>query len=266
MGVWFDFDTMYNLKVIEGRFFSPDFTTDFNESCIINETAVKDMGLANPVGTALRAGETELKIIGVVKDFHYTSIHERIEPLCLLLGWSVDMVCIRLDPEHWTEALAFVESKFKEFIPNENFDFEVLEQNVRDLYADEARVRQIMKISSILVILISGMGLFGLSSFLIERRFKEIGIRKVHGASVSRIVLTFLSEFAKLVFIAIILAVPAGYYFSINWLDNFAYKTTLSWTLFLGAGIIVILIALLTVILQVYRASRKNPSDVLRYE
>jgi ABC-type antimicrobial peptide transport system permease subunit len=110
------------------------------------------------------------------------------------------------------------------------------------------------------------MGLFGLSSFLIERRFKEIGIRKVFGASISKIVVIFLSDFIKLVFIAIFLAVPVGYYFSINWLDNFAYKINLPWTIFAVAGLIVIITALLTVILQVYRASRKNPVDVLRYE
>ena len=162
--------------------------------------------------------------------------------------------------------MIFVEEKFKEIIPNEQFSYEVLEQNVKELYAEEARVKQIMNISSILVILISCMGLFGLSSFIIERRFKEIGIRKVHGASVIQIVAIFLSDFIKLVLIAIILAVPAGYYFSINWLDNFAYKTTLTWSMFVEAGMVVIIIALLTVVLQVYRASRKNPVDVLRYE
>jgi len=173
MGVWFDFDTMYDLKITEGRFFDPELRTDFGESCLVNETAVKDMGLENPIGVTMSVGDAERKIIGVVKDFHYTSIHGRIEPLCMLLGWAVDMLCIRLHPDQWDEALSFVTSKFEEIVPNEQFNFEVLEQNVSDLYAEETRVKKIMNISSVLAILISGMGLFGLSSFLIERRLKR---------------------------------------------------------------------------------------------
>ncbi len=266
LGVWFDFDTMYHLKMVDGRFFSPEFTTDMMEACVINETAVKDMGLENPIGITIKAGDIERKVIGVVKDFHFTSLHERIEPLCILMRWGIDMICMRFHPEQWKEALLFVENKFKEIIPNESFTYEVLDQNVKDLYEEEARAKVIMNISSILVILISCMGLFGLSSFMIERRFKEIGIRKVNGASVFQIAGIFISDFIKLVIIAIILGVPAGYYFSNNWLDNFAYKTDLSWIQFVVAGFSVILIALFTVGIQVYRAAMKNPVDVLRYE
>ncbi len=266
MGIMFDFDTLYDIKIVDGRFFSPELSTDMQQSCLINETAVKDMGLLNPIGVSIRIGDAEMKVIGVVKDFHYASIHNKIEPLVIFMGWGIDMLSIRLHAEQWDKALTFVEEKFKEILPNEQFSYEVLEQNVKDLYIEEARVKQIMNISSILIILISCMGLFGLSSFMIERRFKEIGIRQVFGASISKIVVIFLSDFIKLVLIAIFLAVPVGYYFSINWLDNFAYKINLSWTIFAVAGLIVIITALLTVILQVYRASRKNPVDVLRYE
>lgn len=266
LGVWFDFDTMYNLKMVNGRFFSPDFATDINESCVINETAVKKMGLENPIGVKIKSDNMERTVIGVVNDFHFTSLHQEVEPLIILMRWGIDMLCIRLNPDHWNEGIQHIEVTMKKMIPNQSFTYDVLDQNLKDLYAEESRVKQIMNISSILAILISCMGLFGLSSFIIQRRYKEVGIRKINGASVSQIAGIFISDFIKLILIAIILAIPLAYYLSISWLDNFAYKTHLTWAPFAIAALIVIVIALVTVIFQIYLAARKNPVDVLRYE
>jgi len=267
LGVWFDFDSMYNLTMVDGRFFSMEFQTDIQEACVINETAARDMGLENPIGkTIILGGDIERKVIGVVKDFHFTSLHERIEPLFIALGWGIDMFCIRLHPEHEEEALAYIEAKFKDIVPNEPFNYEYLDQNVKDMYAEEEKMQVIMNFTSFLAIFISCLGLFGLSSFVVARRFKEIGIRKVNGASVFQIARLFVFDFIKLVLIAIVLAFPLGYYLSTTWLNNFAYKIHLSWQLFLLAGLIVIFIAVFTVSFQVFKASRRNPVDSLKYE
>jgi len=266
LGVWFDFDTMYNLKMVDGRFFSKDFITDIKQSCVINETAAKDMDLKNPVGKKIKAGDLERTVIGVVKDFHFSSLHDRIEPLLISLGWGIDMFCIRIHPEQEEEALAFIEGKFKEIIPNEPFIYERLDQNVKDLYEDEEKILMIMNFSSFLAIFISCLGLFGLSSFMVERRYKEIAIRKVNGASIIQLARMFVIDFVKLVLIAIVLALPLGYFLSVNWLNNFAYKIQMSWQMFFISGIIVIVVALATVSFQVIRAAGRNPVDSLKYE
>jgi len=266
LGVWFDFDSMYNIKMVDGRFFSRDFLTDFKESCLINETAVKELALENPIGIKIKAGDMERKVIGVIQDFHFSSLHEEIEPLFLALGWAIDIFSIKLHPKYVGEGIAFVESKFDEIIPNEPFIYEFLDQNVQDLYDEEEKIQMIMKFSSFLTIFISCLGLFGLSSFLVERRYREIAIRKVNGASVFQIARRFVIDFVKLVMIAIILAFPVGYYFSINWLNNFAYKVNLTWQMFLVAGIIVIVVAFVTVSYQVVKAAGRNPVDSLKYE
>jgi putative ABC transport system permease protein len=266
LGVWFDFDTMYNLLMVDGRFFSPEFLTDIKQTCVINETAVKDMGLENLIGKKVIAGDLERKVIGVVKDFHFSSLHEKIEPLMIVFGWAVDMFCIRVHPEHEKEALAFIESKFKEIIPNEPFNYERLDQNVKELYEDEEKILMIMNFSSILAIFISCLGLFGLSSFMIERKYREIAIRKVNGASILQIARMFVIDFVKLVIIAIVIALPVGYFLSANWLNNFAYKINLTWQMFFISGIIVIVVAIATVSFQVIRAAGRNPVDSLKYE
>lgn len=266
LGVWFDFDTMYNLQMADGRFFSPQFMTDIKEACVINQTAVSDMGLDNPIGTKITVGDMERKVIGVVKDFHYASLHDRIEPLFIVLGWGVDMLCVRMDARHEEEALTYIENKFKEIIPNEPFNYEYLEQNLDALYAEEDRMLKIMNLSSLLAIFISCLGLFGLSSFVVERKYKEIGIRKVNGASVFQIAKKFVTDFVKLVLIALVIAFPVCYYLSSGWLDNFAYQVTLSWKQFAATALIVTVTALATVSFKIFRAAGKNPVESLKYE
>nr|NQU90435.1 ABC transporter permease [Bacteroidota bacterium] len=266
LGVGFNFDTMYNLTMVDGRFFSKDFTTDIKGGCVVNETAVKNMGMVDPIGKTMKAGDMERKIIGVVKDFHFSSLHKRIEPLFIALGWGIDNFCIRVQPDNEKEALAFIESKFKEIIPNEPFNYTFLDENVKSLYAEEETIQEIMNFSSFLAIFISCLGLFGLSFFVTERRFKEIGIRKVNGATVFQITRMFIADFIKLILIAIVLAFPVGYYISASWLNNFDYKIQLSWHLFFIAGLIVIVVAIATVGFQVLRAAGKNPVDSLKYE
>ena len=266
MGIGFNFKEMYELKIVEGRFFSREFQTDRENACIINETAVSDMGLSNPIGETIKVGDIERKIIGVVKDFHYTSLHERIEPLLIILGWAIDTYCLKLAGGHEKEAIDFTEAKLKEIIPGEPFEYEFLEQNVRGLYRDEERIKTIMQFSSVLAIFISCLGLFGLVLFVVERRTKEIGIRKVHGAAIHQIITLLVIDFIKWVFIASVLAIPVSYYLSENWLSSFAYRINLSWWFFIIAALSVITLAVITVSFQSISIALKKPVNTLKYE
>lgn len=266
LGVGYDFKNLFELTITEGRFFSRDFKTDRDNACLINETAVKDMNLSNPIGKTIKVGDNERKVIGIVKDFNYSSLHEEIEPLCMLLGWAVDVFNIKIDNEHTAEAINFIESKLKEIVPSEPFEFEYLENNVSELYSDEVRIKRIMQLSSGLAVFISFMGLFGLVLFVVEQRTKEIGIRKVYGASVLRIVSLLVSGFLKWVFLASLLAIPASYYLSDKWLNNFAYRTNLTLWMFIAVAVAVIVIAAIIISLQSMVVAMKKPVNTLKYK
>ncbi|MCD4747080.1 MAG: ABC transporter permease [Bacteroidales bacterium] len=266
LGVGFDFRNMYELTMVEGRFFSREFQTDIGEACVVNETAVRDMGFIDPIGKTIKVGDMERKIIGVVKNFHFTSLHERIEPLCIMLGWAIDNFSMRIDKEHTAEAIDFTETVLKEIIPSEPFEYKFLEQNVRGLYRNEERIKTIMQFSSGLAIFISCMGLFGLVLFVVERRTKEIGIRKVHGASIYQIINLLVIDFVKWVFIASVLAIPVSYYLSDNWLNSFAYRINLSWWFFAFAALLVIALTVITVSFQSISVALKKPVNTLKYE
>ncbi len=266
MGISFDFDKIYKLDMVDGRFFSRDFSTDMEDGCVVNETAVREMEMENPIGKTITVWDEEYRIVGVVKDFHYSSLHTQIKPLIMAYGWALGKINVRIHAEQQNKALVFIEDLLKKITPNEPFTYEFLDQNINELYAEEYKISTIMSISSVLAILISCMGLFGLSFFVVERRIKEIGIRKVNGATVSQIAGLFVFDFLKLVMIAIILAYPLAYYFVVNWLNNFAYKNNLSWKTFLLAGSIVAVIAIFTVSYQVVKASLRNPVELLKFE
>jgi putative ABC transport system permease protein len=254
------------IEMKEGRSFSKDFGSN-NSQLILNEAAVEAMGLKNPVGTVIKGKGNNKEIIGVVKNFHFQSLHEKIEPMNFhleLQGASTIVAKIKRGKEK--EALANLESLYKKFNPGLTFHYQFLDQDYQALYASERQVSILSRYFAGLSILISCLGLFGLSAFTAEMRVKEIGIRKVLGSSVFGIVRLLSGEFTKMVLIAICIALPLSYLIAKNWLDDFAFRIDLEWWYFYGAGLITITIALFTVSFQSVKAALVNPVKALRTE
>ena len=208
-----------------------------------------------------------MRIIGVVKDFHYRSFFEGIEPFIFRMHrpWHFG-VFVRIQPNEVREALSHIETTFKQFSPDYSFQYQFVDEVYQQIYTSEERLGQLFNAFGILAVLISCMGLFGLTLFTIEQKTKEIGIRKVLGATVSGIVAQANREFAMLVLIANLVAWPAAYYVANRWLENFSYRVDVAVTSFILAAAISIVIALATVTIQAFRAATANPVDSLRYE
>ena len=239
-----------------------------NESKIIlNETAVEVMGLENPIGTIIDMRGPNREIIGVVKDFHIRSLYEEIAPMALLCRreWVSNLV-IKIKAGEEKMAIASLEKLYNEFNPGLAFDFRFLDNQYQELYRAEQRVSTLSKYFAAMAIIISCLGLFGLAAFSAERRRKEISIRKVLGQTVSQVTVMLSSEFMKLVFISILIALPIAYLLVTNWLSQFAYKISLHAGYFVGAGVMAILVALLTVGSQAMKAANKNPVHALKDE
>lgn len=253
------------MEVVAGRSFSKEYNDDYNK-IILNESALKLMGLENPIGKMLDKGEQQQEIIGVVKDFQYGSIHKRIEPLIMRFRSYGTDVMVKITQGTEKETLAQLENLFVEFNPGYPFDYSFLDQDYQALYKAESKVADLSNYFGVLAILISCLGLFGLAAFTAERRAKEIGIRKILGSSVIGIVSMFSKEFMKMVLIAILIAMPLGYWASARWLENFGYTIDLHWWYFAAAGLIAICIAMFTVSFQAIKAATVNPVKSLRAE
>ena len=239
-----------------------------NESKIIlNETAVEVMGLKNPVGTIIDMRGPNREIIGVVKDFNIQSLYNEIAPMALLCRteWVSNLV-VKIKAGEERSAIASLEKLYGEFNPGLAFNFRFLDNQYQELYQSEQRVSTLSKYFAGMAILISCLGLFGLAAFSAERRRKEIGIRKVLGQTVSQVTVMLSSEFMKLVFISMLIALPVAYLFASNWLSQFAYRISLHVGYFIGAGVTAIFVALLTVGSQAINAANKNPVHALKDE
>jgi putative ABC transport system permease protein len=264
----YDYFKTFGLELFAGRPFSKEFASDTN-TVIINETAMKAMRLENPVGKRLayQNGEFNIEIIGVVKDYHFRSLHQRIEPLILILSTdATQILCARILGTDIPRTINEVEQVWKKFAPDFPFEYNFLDETLDNLYRSEMRVSKIFRYFTALAIFISCLGLFGLASFMAEQRTKEIGIRKVVGASVLGIVLLLSKEFAKWVLVANLIAWPIAWYVMSKWLQNFAYRTNIAWTTFIFSAGVAVLIALLTVSYKSIRAAVANPVESLRYE
>jgi len=252
-------------KLLDGRSFSKEFGAD-SSKMIINETAAKILGFENPVGENIKLwDEYDMEIIGVVEDFHFQSFKEEVAPAFFRLSgtWNV---ALRLQAGQEVEAMAAVQDFYEEYNSGFIFDYEFLDKGYEELYTSEIRVGTLSKYFAGFAILISCLGLFGLASFTAERRIKEIGVRKVLGATVSNIVMMLSKDFTRLVGISILLAIPISWYLMEEWLSNFAYKIDLGISIFLGAALISLLIAWLTVSSQAMRAANINPAKCLKDE
>ncbi|MBU0712023.1 ABC transporter permease [bacterium] len=259
------FETL-NIEFATGRSFSIKFSTDEKEAVIINETAAREFGFKSPIGEKIKDfGNRE--IIGVVKDFHLRSLYERIEPCMFVLNpMEIYQVMIRIRPGNIPETLFFLKEKWKQFVPIAPFNYSFIDDNLNKLYESEQRAGKIIGYFTFLAILIASLGLFGLASFIAEQRTKEIGIRKVFGASVPVIVALLSKEIVKLTIIAIIIAFPVVYYAMNRWLQDFAYRINIGFGTFILTGLVALAIALFTVIFQAVKAATVNPVETLRYE
>jgi ABC-type antimicrobial peptide transport system permease subunit len=262
----YDFIETLNMEMIEGRSFSEEYPSDEN-AVVINETARKRIGMEDPVGKRLMLRDIELQIIGIVKDYHFRSLHSEIEPLLLINDPSLyRYILIKLDSGNIPSTLANIESTWKTFFPDTPFEYHFLDEAYGKLYRTEQRMSTLFNYFTGLAIFISCLGLFGLASFMAEKRTKEIGIRKILGASVSGVVILLNKEFIKWVLIANIVAWPVAYYAMFKWLQGFAYRTNMEVWSFALAALAAFAIAVVTVSFQSIKAASANPADSLRYE
>ncbi len=265
--VGYDFVKTMKLGLQEGRDFSRDFGSD-SADFILNETAVKKIGFEHPIGQTVMWGNHSGKIIGVLKDFHFSSMHEAIEPLIIHLDekWSWGTILVRTEAGKTKEALAGLQTLCKSINPKFPFTYQFSDQEFMRLYKSETVVSKLADIFAFLAIFISCLGLFGLATFTAAQRTKEIGVRKVLGASVPTIIAMLSNSFLKLVGIAMLIGFPLSAWLMNQWLQNFAYKTTIEWWIFALAGLLAIGITLLTVGFQSIKAAVSNPVQSLRTE
>jgi len=265
-----DYDYLETLKMemSDGRFFSRNFAAD-SSAMVINETAVPYLELKEPLGEQIYSYWTKktYTIIGVVKDFHYESLHERVKPACFVLqDPPMGFVSARINTSNIPETLRAVRKIWDSFYTGLAFDYSFLDEDFNNLYRVEQKLGKLAFIFSALAIFISCLGLLGLTAFTVEQRTKEIGIRKVLGASLSGIVVLLSKNFVKWVIFAFMIALPAAYLSMDHWLRNFAYRIALDVWIFVFAGIVALGIALLTVSYQTIKAAAANPMDSLRHE
>ncbi|MFT4152959.1 ABC transporter permease [Parafilimonas sp.] len=265
--VGYDFVKTMNLQMQRGRDFSKDYGTD-SIGLLLNETAVNKMGLKDPVGKTITWGRNEGKVIGVMKDFHFNSLHESIEPLIMRLdeNWNWGTILVRIKAGKTKEAIASLQQLCRQLNPAFPFTYQFSDLEYAKLYEGEAVVSKLANIFAFLAIFISCLGLFGLATFTAEQRTKEIGVRKVLGASSSSIVKLLSVSFLKPVVLAFLIAFPVAWWAMHNWLQDYAYKININWWMFAIAGLLTISIALITVGYQSIKAALANPVKSLRAE
>lgn len=255
-----------DIQLLEGREYSSNYTNE-ETKVIFNEAAIKYMGLEDPIGTHIKFRGQDKEIIGVVKNFHFKSLHQEIKPMMINFWPSrLSSFMIKIEVGREKETLEQIETLYTSFNPGFLFDCKFLNDNYQEHYQAEQRASLLSRYFALVAILISCLGLFGLAVFTAERRIKEIGIRKVMGASILNIVQLLSGDFAKMVGIAVVVAIPSSYFLAREWLDSFAYRIGLQWWYFVGAGLLTLLIAWLAVSWQTVKAARQNPTELLRSE
>ncbi len=265
-----NFPEVFDMKTINGRFFSKDYSTD-NNALVINETAWEKLGWKDLDGknAGLITRDNIKEVIGVINDINVTSLQYPVQPMIYQFGRHHNYpgyVTIRLNPDKKSETIEFIRSQWNDMFPGIPFGFESIDEKYRNAYGAEEKLARITGIFSILAIFLSFMGIFALSTLEAENRTKEIGIRKINGAKVSEILSMLNKDFAKWVIMAFLIACPGAWIFISKWMQDFAYKADLSWWVFAIAGIMILVLALLTVSWQSWRAATRNPVEALRYE
>ncbi len=275
-----DFVKTMNLEIIAGRNFSASNPADLSGSMIVNEALVKEYGWADPIGKKL-PGRYEQQVVAVVKDFHFESLHNKIQPLALVMrpdsmfrrSGDVSMVFspqprinIRLKGGNLQEQVAFLQAAWKTVAPDQDFEYRFLDESLNAMYREEQRLGTVVRYASVLSIFIACMGLFGLATLVVARRTKEIGIRKILGADIKSLVGLLSKDFIVLVVIAAVVAFPIAWWALNKWLQDFAYRISIEWWVFIVAAASALAIALLTVSFQAIKAAIANPVKSLRTE
>jgi putative ABC transport system permease protein len=268
----FDYIKTMGMETIQGRNFSTSFPSD-SMAVIINEAAVKHFGWDNPIGKRIgdytappNAVMQDWTVIGVVKDFHYESLRNQIGPLGLFISSSTNMVSVRLNIKDFSNTIQWITEKWQRFAQGQPFEYSFLDARFEQMYLNESKLGKIFGIFAVLAIFIGCLGLFGLTVYSAERRTKEIGIRKVVGASISELVTLLAKEYTKWVLLANLFALPIAYYAMNKWLHNFAYRINLTIWPFVFSGLAALVISLFTVSWQAIRAATVNPVEALHYE
>ena len=267
----FDFIQTFGMEILWGRDFSREYSTDVMDAVIINETFARQLGLGPDVigKQIIEVADSKIRpiVIGVVKDFHHQSLKLQINPMMLdIQPEGFAFVAARITPHNVSATLESLETVWKKQFPEREFNHYFLDDNYRQRYPEEDKMQDIYLIFGFLAIFVACLGLYGLASFATEQRAKEIGIRKVLGATVPNITFNLSKDFLKLVLLANIIAWPLGFYMMNNWLDHFAYRIGIEWWVFLASGLIAQFIAILTVSQQALKSALSNPADILKYE
>jgi putative ABC transport system permease protein len=261
------FAKTFQVKMEKGRFFSKDFTTDMSDAVVINKEAAREMGLNSPVGKKLSTWFGKKgNIVGVINDFNTQSLRDEMAPVVFIPVSTANYLCIRVTSTDLPGAVKSIGNKIKEIVPGDPFEYKFLDKKIDELYKTEQTTSKLAVFIAVLAIFISCLGLFGLVSFSSEKRTKEIGIRKVLGASIMNVLLMLSKDFTKWILIANILAWPIAWYAMNKWLQNFAYRIDLNLWIFFFAGLIVFVLALLTTSFQAIKAATANPVKSLKYE
>lgn len=270
LSVDYDFSETFELELAAGRDFDASFGTDHTSAFIINEKAVKHLDWKNPnhaLGQKMSMDGKDGLVVGVVKDFHFESLHNEIIPLVLEVSpGGFGYFALRIENSNIQETLSFVEDKWKSAFPEKGFEYSFLDDTLNDTYLAEKRLSTIIGYFAFIAIFIACFGLFGLAAMLTQQRFKEIGIRKVLGASVTQILQLISKDFIKLIGFAMILAAPMTWYLLKDWLANFAYSIDFPWWATIVSGLAVMLVAFTTISLQSIKAAVSNPVDAIRDE
>jgi len=266
----YDYAETFGLEVVAGRDFGLSYGVDHISSYMLNEKAVASLGWESPeaaIGQQVVESGREGIVVGVIKDYHFNSLQQEIQPLLFRVNpGEFGNFIVRLNNGNIPETLSFIQDKWKEFFPEKAFEYEFLDQALDDAYAAEERFGNIITYFAWIAVLISCFGLFGLAALLTQQRFKEIGIRKILGASVGQIIGGLAMDFLKLIGIAMLLAIPLTWYFMNGWLADFAYRIDFPWWVPFAVGLGVVIIAFLTISSQTLKAALSNPVKALRYE
>ena len=269
INVDYEFVETFGLEIFEGRDFSREFTTDMNRALLLNEEAVKQFGFDSGLDKRLTfGGPNVLPVVGSLKDYYFKSLHQKIEPFVMILGseQAFNWVFIKTAGERMPDVMQFAEQEWRRINPGHPFEYTFVDRNIALMYQSETKLSRLFSIFTAIAIYIACLGLLGLASFSVLQRTKEIGIRKVVGASVGGILFILLKEYVKWIVLANVIAWPIAFYFIRRWLEGFAFHTPINILVFIGSGLLALIIALLTVSFQTYKAATANPVDSLRYE
>jgi putative ABC transport system permease protein len=263
----YDYFETFGMKIVDGRAFSEERSSSGSVEYVVNESAVKAMGMKNPIGKTFSFWDSLGTIVGVVKDFNSQPLYKPVNPIVLKLDpYWLNYVYVRIDPVDAQATINSISNTWSQITGGFPFDFHFLDESIDNQYRAEQRVSSVLKYFTVFATFVACLGLFGLASFMAGQRTKEIGIRKVFGASSFSVLVLISREFVLLVLLANVIAWPFAYYFTEQWLQDYAYRTTIGVDVFLIAGSIALLTAILSVVAQSTRASRANPVHSLRHE